>query len=340
MSQLFPDAISAGCQKAADADDSSLVDVDDAFAILRWNLAGGPPLAQPFPAPGPDPNPDALPCAPLKPGSRERDPAYGITWRYPETVQADQIVNVFLEARTPGRIEGFSISYWYNSMVADVLDVGFEGTVLSSADELALEESEFFQWGTAPSLLPESSMFTAGAVFVRDSPLEWMSFDTTSDALDGDSLLRVTLHIHPDAPLVFGTTRLLWPADEPPPESEQPGANEYSASGVAHLAAEVGEVEPNIIDAGEFIRGDANQSLSMDMSDSIYILTYLFLGTRAPDCEKAADVNDDGKVDMSDGIYGLNFLFLGGSPPPEPKSCAEDSSPDELPCLESACPPH
>ena len=76
----------------------------------------------------------------------------------------------------------------------------------------------------------------------------------------------------------------------------------------------------------------------MNMSDSIFILTYLFMGTSAPDCEKAADTNDDGKVDLSDGIYGLNFLFLGGRAPPDPGSCARDSSPDELPCMESACP--
>ena len=48
---------------------------------------------------------------------------------------------------------------------------------------------------------------------------------------------------------------------------------------------------------------------------------------------KAADVTDDSAVDISDSVYLLNFLFLGGSPPPPPfPTPGEDPTPDDLTC--------
>ncbi|MCB2231707.1 hypothetical protein KQH82_13390 [bacterium] len=69
------------------------------------------------------------------------------------------------------------------------------------------------------------------------------------------------------------------------------------------------------------LRGNVNGdgSDTVDLSDLIYLVNYLFLGGPAPLCADEADVNADSNTDLSDLIYLVNYLFLGG---PAPASCA------------------
>jgi parallel beta-helix repeat protein len=67
-----------------------------------------------------------------------------------------------------------------------------------------------------------------------------------------------------------------------------------------------------------FVRGNADAAGGIDISDPIFLLTYLFIGGSAPDCLDAADINDDGSLDLSDAVYSLIFQFLGGFPPRSP----------------------
>lgn len=67
-----------------------------------------------------------------------------------------------------------------------------------------------------------------------------------------------------------------------------------------------------------FLRGDVDGSESVDITDAIRLLNYLFLGSEAPPCLDAADVMDVGRVDISGAISLLNYLFLGGSQPAVP----------------------
>lgn len=83
----------------------------------------------------------------------------------------------------------------------------------------------------------------------------------------------------------------------------------------------------------EFIRGDANSSGVLDLSDAIFTFDFLFVGGPTPDCDDSADANDDGLTDISDGIYSLVHLFLGDPPPPAPfPDCGEDPTGDPLEC--------
>ncbi len=68
----------------------------------------------------------------------------------------------------------------------------------------------------------------------------------------------------------------------------------------------------------DFIRGDANQDLNIDVSDATYLLNYLYAAGPAPDCLDAADVNDNGVIDLSDSLYLILHLFLSAPPPPAP----------------------
>jgi hypothetical protein len=54
------------------------------------------------------------------------------------------------------------------------------------------------------------------------------------------------------------------------------------------------------------------------MNDAVRAAEYLFRSGRAPDCLDSADANDDGTVDISDPVYILFFLFVGGPQPPIP----------------------
>ena len=82
-----------------------------------------------------------------------------------------------------------------------------------------------------------------------------------------------------------------------------------------------------------FRRGDFNASGSVDISDAIAGLNFLFLGDDAPPCSDAADSNGDQEVDISDSVALLNFLFVGGQliPSPGTETCS-DSPPSALEC--------
>ena len=82
-----------------------------------------------------------------------------------------------------------------------------------------------------------------------------------------------------------------------------------------------------------FLRGDADSDLSVELTDAILVLNYLFLAGRAPTCMDSADIDDNSSIELSDAIYVLNYLFLGGRLLPAPfPDCGEDSSADELDC--------
>lgn len=82
-----------------------------------------------------------------------------------------------------------------------------------------------------------------------------------------------------------------------------------------------------------FLRGDANQTGQVDISDAIATLNYLFFGGEASPCLDALDSDDSGRVDMTDAIFTLRFLFQGGDtiPPPYPAP-GVDPTEDSLAC--------
>ena len=86
-------------------------------------------------------------------------------------------------------------------------------------------------------------------------------------------------------------------------------------------------------DGARFLRGDSNVDGTVDLSDGVDVLNYLFAEARI-ECSDAADVNDDGLVDISDAVFVLNFLFLNGAeiPPPGTENCGSDPTLDRLGC--------
>ena len=85
---------------------------------------------------------------------------------------------------------------------------------------------------------------------------------------------------------------------------------------------------------GVFRRADANADATVDISDALFTLGYLFLGTDASPCLDAADSNDDGTIDISDATFTLSFLFNGTAAPPAPgpATAGPDPTDDALSC--------
>lgn len=65
-------------------------------------------------------------------------------------------------------------------------------------------------------------------------------------------------------------------------------------------------------------RGDVNHDASVNVSDAVYLNSFLYQGGAAPPCMNEADVNKDGRVDGSDSAFLLSYLYSGGPAPPSP----------------------
>ena len=90
------------------------------------------------------------------------------------------------------------------------------------------------------------------------------------------------------------------------------------------------------IHAVPFRRGEVNGDGSLDVSDPVCLLSYLFVGEgpcSRPPCLDALDANDDGSIEISDPIVLLSFLFRGGPPPAPPfEECGDDPTLDGNDC--------
>ncbi|MBN1442181.1 MAG: IPT/TIG domain-containing protein [Planctomycetes bacterium] len=96
-----------------------------------------------------------------------------------------------------------------------------------------------------------------------------------------------------------------------------------------------------------FVRGDANSSSQIDLTDGIAILGYLYLGQQAPACMDAADADDSGDLSITDAIRIFGWLFLGGAAPSPPapsdagyalEDCGVDPPSDPPDALDCAAP--
>ncbi|MGQ9591896.1 MAG: Ig-like domain-containing protein [Planctomycetota bacterium] len=82
-----------------------------------------------------------------------------------------------------------------------------------------------------------------------------------------------------------------------------------------------------------FVRGDADRTGTVNLSDAVFVLDHLFRGGAPPECPDAADADDDGAVRLTDAVYILEHLFRSGSPPPPPyPEPGTDPTADSLGC--------
>jgi TolB protein len=63
------------------------------------------------------------------------------------------------------------------------------------------------------------------------------------------------------------------------------------------------------------VSGDADNSGSIDISDVIYLINYIFKSGPVPVSLILGDCNNDEEVTICDVVYLINYLFKGGPPP-------------------------
>ncbi len=64
-----------------------------------------------------------------------------------------------------------------------------------------------------------------------------------------------------------------------------------------------------------FVPGDANGSGSVNISDAVYLIAYIFSGGPAPVPLLSGDANCGGSVNISDAVYIIAYIFSGGPAP-------------------------
>lgn len=111
-------------------------------------------------------------------------------------------------------------------------------------------------------------------------------------------------------------------------------AGYHGATGSIVLNWNVVEPDGPVVGPVRFLRSDVNQDGQADMSDAVAILGDLFLGdVPVGNCRESMDVDDNGFVEITDGIYLLTFLFSGGRAPAAPfDDCGVDRGGGSLGC--------
>ncbi len=89
----------------------------------------------------------------------------------------------------------------------------------------------------------------------------------------------------------------------------------YSGGGYdpATVAFWDGSVKINVPPAG-----DANGDGVVNIADAVYLISYIFKSSPAPDPLDAGDADCDGAVNIADAVYLINYIFNGGPPPCSP----------------------
>ena len=73
-------------------------------------------------------------------------------------------------------------------------------------------------------------------------------------------------------------------------------------------------------------RGDVDDDGTVQLTDAVRILDFLFAGAEEPPCLETADADDNGTVQLTDAVRILTFLFASGPAlaPPGPEACGTD----------------
>jgi Arylsulfotransferase (ASST)/Dockerin type I domain len=70
-----------------------------------------------------------------------------------------------------------------------------------------------------------------------------------------------------------------------------------------------------IVGGTEYICGDANTDATVNVSDAVWIINYVFVGGDPPAPLESGDSNCDGTCNVSDAVWIINYVFVGGNEP-------------------------
>lgn len=215
-------------------------------------------------------------------------------------------------------LDGFQIAGVFDPSVLDLVEASYQYTPLSAV------KPDFFQ--------PTIQSGPAGGMFFIFVVIDFPDYKArTIPPSGGHRLMNLVFNVPNEAPR--GATTLVELKNG---VGEEPVDNVFVIPGQAPLpvlkSSTVTVLDVEGRPQGLFKRGDIDGSLSVNLTDAIALLGYLFLGEAAPNCPDAADLDDSSKVDIADPISLLSFLFLGEAAPAIPfPNVGLDPTADRLP---------
>ena len=202
-------------------------------------------------------------------------------------------------------VKGFQVTGVFDPNVLVLQKITEDGTALNNY------VPEF--WGPSISNDPSDPYFFAGVIFDYNPPF----LGQTLPPSNGQILAHLVFDCTPDAPQGGNTVVELKNG-----VGRNQNYNVFEIGQTAMLPVLTSSIVSIIpLDGAQpvpFLRGDVDLNGSVDLSDAIAILGYLFTGGAKPTCMDSADVNDTNTVDIADPILLLSFLFLGGLAPAVP----------------------
>jgi PKD repeat protein len=202
-------------------------------------------------------------------------------------------------------VKGFQVTGVFDPNVLVLQKIVKDGTALNNY------EPEF--WGPSISNDPSDPYFFAGVIFDYNPPFEGQTLPPSAAQI----ITHMIFDCLPVAPQGGNTVVELRNG-----VGRNQNYNVFEIGQTAMLPVLTSSIVSIIPLDGAvpvpFVRGDVDQNGSVDLSDAIAILAYLFTGGAKPACMDSADVNDTNSVDIADPILLLGFLFLGGLAPAVP----------------------
>jgi hypothetical protein len=211
------------------------------------------------------------------------------------------------------------------------------GPFLDALEQAAGVGAEMKTYIAGTKTLYESWLeeFLSAELSILTNNGEDFTADTPAVTLDGQASVLISsfqLRRNDGAPQPFEPTwnsATTWSA----PLILSQGTNRIEILGFDADQGLAGSVAITISRTGaDFIRGDANGDLSLNVLDAIRTILFLFQGASLP-CPDAADFDDTGAVNITDAVGILGYLFSHAAPPPPPfPPPGGDPTPDPMEC--------
>ncbi len=143
-----------------------------------------------------------------------------------------------------------------------------------------------------------------------------VQFDNFGDETTYDLLIQIvgaaedTTFYHEEIPVGSSTSHLITPDWRPNGDNVVIAIDTSMIGNFSDSSIVIpnGQLTP-------FICGDCDDSKRMDITDAVYLVTFIFGGGPAPSPLQVGDTDCSGRTDITDAVYLVNYIFASGPAP-------------------------